>query len=381
MNDTTAPAATHHWKVDQLDLYDFRNCARLQATFGPGINWIAGQNGQGKTSVLEALYVCITGESFRTPLLRDLIRYEQPGFNIHLHCTKHDVEQKIRMRYTPTEKQVWYNQTLYPSRAPLCGRFPCVIMTSEDLQCIRGAPQERRQLIDSHLAQIDPLYLHHQSRYTRALKQRNSLLKERELSLLAVWESQLASAGAYIALRRFQAVSHLSPLAEKRYSRFTPFAKTFTLHYETDAPVSSEQMEVLVQYYQNAYLENRNRESLAGTTLLGPHRDDLLFLLDGHRARAFASEGEQRSCMNALRMAQLDAFKQETGVEPILLIDDLALSLDPTRTISFLQQLQEPSQVFVTTAQSHNDALFHSLCETPIRFQSFIMHEGFIARH
>lgn len=375
-----ALAETHHWSVDQLELCDFRNCVRLQTSFGPGINWISGQNGQGKTSVLEALYVCITGQSFRTPLLRDLIRYEQPGFNVQLYCTKHDVEQKIRMRYTPTEKQVWYNQTLYPSRAPLCGRFPCVIMTSEDLQCIRGAPQERRTLIDAHIAQIDPLYLHHQSRYTRALKQRNSLLKERAFSLLAVWEAQLSQAGAYIALRRFQTIKRLSPLAEKRYSRFTPFAKTFSLEYETEAPVISEQTEALVDYYQNAYLENRHRESLAGTTLLGPHRDDLIFLLDGHRARSFASEGEQRSCMNALRMAELDALKQETGIEPILLIDDLALSLDPTRTISFLQQLQEPSQVFVTTAQSHNDALFHSLCENPIHFQFFMMHEGLITR-
>lgn len=363
-----------------LDLHDFRNCTYLQMTFGPGINWISGQNGQGKTSLLEALYVCITGESFRTPWMRDLIRYEQDSFQIQMHCTKHEVQQKIRMRYSPKEKQIWYNQTLYPSRAPLCGRFPCVIVTSEDVQCIRGAPQERRQLIDSYLAQIDPLFLHHQSRYARALKQRNSLLKERTVNSLGIWESQLSHAGAYIALRRFQAIEQLSPLAEARYSRFTPFAKLFQLKYETDAPVHTEQMEILITYYQEEYLKERKRACILGTTLLGPHRDDLLFLLDGHRARAFASEGEQRSCMNALRMAQLDGLKKETGVEPILLIDDLAVSLDVTRTFNFLQQLQEPAQVFVTTAQTYNDAVFHSLHQAPFVFQSFLMHEGLITR-
>ena len=233
-----------------LDLHDFRNCTQLNVTFGPGINWISGQNGQGKTSLLEALYVCLTGESFRTPLLRDLIRYEQPGFSIQVHCTQHEVEQKLRMRYTPKEKQLWYNHTLYPSRASLCGRFPCVVMTSEDVQCIRQGPQERRQLLDSYLAQIDPLYLHHQSRYVRALKQRNSLLKERAVPLMAVWESQLAAAGAYIALRRFQAVQQLSPLAEARYRKLTPFAKTFQLEYETEAPVHTQQIELLAGLLQ-----------------------------------------------------------------------------------------------------------------------------------
>ena len=367
---------SHSWHINQLTLHDFRNCAALDVAFGPGVNWISGQNGQGKTSLLEALHICMTGESFRTSTLRDCLRYEQPSFNLQMHCTKHEVEQKIRIRYTPKEKQIWYNRTLYPSRALLCGRFPCVIMTSEDLQCIRGTPQERRQLLDTYLAQIDPLYLHHQSRYIKALKQRNHLLKERAGTLLAVWETQLATAGAYIALRRFQAIKQLSPLAEQRYSRLSPFAKRFHLQYETEAPVHTEDIESITGYYANAYLQERARACLMGTTLLGPHRDDLLFLLDTHPARAFASEGEQRSCMNALRMAQLDGLKTETGVEPILLIDDLASNLDATRTISFLQQLQEPTQVFVTTAQSHNDALFHALRDKP--FQSFTMHDGTI---
>lgn len=370
----------HCWRVESLELFDFRNCVKTSALFGPGINWICGQNGQGKTSLLEALYVCLTGQSFRTPLLRELIRYAQNGFHIKMHCVRLDVAQTIRMSYTPKEKQVWHNQTLHASCAALCGRFPCVVMTSDDIQCVRGPPQGRRQLLDHYLCQIDPLYSHHQSRYTKSLKQRNFLLKERSFSLLDVWEEQLAQAGAYIAMQRFQATEALSELANKRYQRLTPFAKTFILQYETDAPLHTADLELISRYYLTAYKQQREKESFLGMTLTGPHREDLALLLDEHPVRSFASEGEQRSCISALALAQLDGLKNQTGIEPIVLVDDLAISLDEARTMSFLQQLQDVSQVFITTAQAHHETLLRSLCDPTHTFQCFMMHDGLMTR-
>lgn len=335
--------------VKALQLRDFRNYEQVSIAFSPRVNVIAGANAQGKTALLEALYLCIAGRSFRTSQISDLVRYEQPHFHVETRFNKNTVDQRIRITYGEGERKILYNSTTCQSATSLLGVLPGVSMTSEDIGLIRGSPQMRRHFLDIQIAQTDPLYLHHLTRYQRAMRQRNQLLRQRSTSTINTWEEEMAHSAAYLVQGRTVALRELGEHAQQRYHKLSHGAERFGLEYKSGAPFSGSFTDLKL-YYQKQFLEQRGREMQLGMTLSGPHRDDLALTLNEREARSYASEGQQRSCVTALRLAEYDRIRELSGIPPLLLIDDVGISLDAMRLEKLFDQVLDLGQVFLTNA-------------------------------
>jgi len=332
-------------KLHSLYLRNFRNYEEAMTTFSPKLNYIYGENAQGKTNLLEAIYLLITGRSFRTHHLTDLIRFDAPAFYLEAHFEKNGVEQILKLTFDGEGRTIIHNATPIPSLSGLLGILNGVIISPEDNELVKGSPAARRQFLDLQLACENPLYLHHLSRYLRAMKQRNILLRHNKLETIAIWEEPMAESATYLTLKRHETIQQLAK--EKHVD-------SLTLSYQTTAPVNRDS-ETIKTYFLKQYDKYRPREVDQGSTLTGPHRDDLMIYLHGQEARFFASEGQTRSCVTSLRLAQWARLKTVTEETPILCIDDVGISLDSSRENKLYKQLGTLGQVFITSPRKlHN---------------------------
>lgn len=336
-----------------LYLHNFRLYEEAQFQFSPGINVIKGPNAQGKTSILEAIYFLITGHSFRTSQTKDLIRHNAPYFFLEATFVKHTIEQKLRVYYSPSEKKVCYNSTTTPSINSLLGILQGVVFHPDDSAIVKGAPNVRRQLLDIQLAQTDPLYIHHLTRYERAMRQRNHLLRAKSHAAIDSWEYEMSNAAAFIIQQRSLAVTELCKQAQDHYRIICGGNECFHLNYKANGAGDHPLTDIISirDLFRAQYKRHRIREMDLGATLTGPHKDDLLITLNNNEARAFASEGQQRSCIAALRLAEwsrLDLISQEP---PLMLVDDLGTSLDASRRGHMLDYFKTLKQVFISTTE------------------------------
>lgn len=335
--------------IKRIYLRDFRNYAEAVVDFGPAINVLVGDNAQGKTNLLEAIGLLITGRSFRTTHLSELIRFGAHAFYLEALFEKNGIEQILKFAYDGNERKIIHNATSLPSLSALLGILHGVILSPEDRSLVKGSPQTRRHFLDLLLAQANPLYLHHLSRYWKALKQRNALLKCRSLDTISVWEEQMALSAAFLTCRRAQTVSELERLSQTE----TLATERLELGYRSSAlSAAGADTEALHLYFLKQFEKHRKRECDLGITLTGPHRDDLNILLQGKEARQFASEGQQRGCVAALKLAQWKWLHALTEAPPALCIDDLGVSFDPTREEELYKRMQNLGQVFITTARA-----------------------------
>lgn len=328
--------------VRSLFLRDYRLYEEAVFEFAPGVNAIVGPNARGKTSLLEALYYLVCGRSFRNAQQADLIRQGAPHFYLEACFVQHDVEQRLKISCDGKERRIFYNNTPFASVASLLGLLKGVVMVPDDMALIKGSPQARRQFLDYQIAQVDPLYVHHLTRYARAMRQRNCLLKAKQMETLEHWEREMASSAAYLSKQRHQAVAELDQLCCARYAAITQSTHTLKLVYKGN----------LSENLMERYAQMRPREVAVGYTLVGPHRDDVQILLDGKEARLFASEGQQRASVAAMRLAEWHRLRQIGAELPLMLMDDVGMSLDAARCGHLLNQLEGMGQVFLTATHS-----------------------------
>ncbi len=330
-----------------LALYDFRNYQEASFSFSPCLNVIHGSNAQGKTSLLEAIYFLITGRSFRTSDNTDLIRHGASAFHLEATFLKHGIEQRLRVSFSGKEKRLYYNQNPLPTLGSLLGILHGVALTPDDIELVKGAPCNRRDFIDLQIGQVNPLYMHHLSRFARAMRQRNLLLRGKNLLTIESWEHEMALSAAFITEERMRATQEVSLECQKIHSKMVEEDENFSLSYRNNASLQHHQ-----QTYQSYFLEQwnkmRRREMDLGATLIGPHKDDLDLMLYGKEARYFASEGQQRSCVAAMRFAEWERLRNLSNICPLMLIDDLGVSLDEFRRERLLKALNPLGQVFVT---------------------------------
>ncbi len=330
-----------------LYLQNFRLYSEAAFDFTPGINTISGPNASGKTTVLEAIYLLMTGRSFRTAQLGDLIRQGSPYFYVEAAFLKHEVEQRIKISYDGKERKIFFNSSPCRSPSDLLGLLQGALVTPDDAALVKGAPALRRQYLDMQLAQVDPLYVHHLTRYHRAMRQRNCLLKAKNGNGIESWESEMAKAAAYVSLHRAKAIQELQAISRPLQEKLSGSDAALSLKYQTAAPLQSD----LAFYYSELYRKNRRREMDLGMTLHGPHKDDIAILLGEQEARHFGSEGQQRSCVAALRLAEWERLKQQSNELPLMLIDDFGISLDNERKERLMQHIAQLSQVFLTSTE------------------------------
>lgn len=328
-----------------IHLRNFRSYQDDLFEFTPGVNLICGPNAIGKTTILEAIYFLICGRSFRTSQCSDLIRNGADYFSIEAVFIKHGIEQKIKVFSDGKQRKVSYNNTEGLSLSSLFGVLYGVTLTPDDVELVKGAPVIRRQFLDIQIAQTDPLYLHHLTRYQRAMRQRNYLLKSRNLASIEVWELEMARAAGYIETKRHDTLKLLENHTQRVYSEMS--LEVSTIHFTSKNMITGDRAQI-EEKLLHQYERNRRREMELGNTLVGPHKDDILFSLGDNEMRYFASEGQQRTCVASLKLAEWHCLKEMSQVEPLMLFDDLGMSLDQSRKSKVMNYLNGLGQVILT---------------------------------
>ena len=338
--------------LTELTLRDFRLFPELVVRPDPSaVTVFLSANGTGKTSVLEAVHVLATGQSFRTPTASDMVRARRDLAEVHGVLLQGERRVQVDLTLTrgvrATTKRMLVNGQRPRSRAALADALPLTVFTPEGVEVVRGAPEHRRSFLTTLMTDEDPLTSEAVERYTRVLTQRNALLRSlegRALSAnqraeLEVWTEELALEGIALVDLRRDLLARLGPLVTESYEGLAGEARAVELIYETSWTGG------LVEALARAEHDDRYR----GRTGVGPHRDDLQVRLGGHDARRQASQGEQRSLALALRLAGHELVRRRRGVEPILLLDDVFSELDPWRADRLLGMLPG-GQTLVTTA-------------------------------
>ncbi len=332
--------------IKKLTLRHFRNVPLASLEFSGRRQFFVGPNGQGKSNLLEALGCLTALRSFRTADSKVLVMSGQMEAGMACQVESEGRgEERVTIKFRRDGKELWYGDTRVARLADHVGRYPTVVFSSQDLQLIRGVPALRRRWLDLTLSAMDPDYLGSLQSYTRALSERNSLLRRGDgqaVAQIAAFDRVLATHGAAIVALRTRWLSELADEAGKAYQRLTGGAEAARIAYLS--PLIGATGEALL-----AQLEaGRDRDLRMGTTLVGPHRDDLSFEVRGSDARDFASEGQQRSVTLALRLAQAAWFHARCGVRPVLLADDVLGELDSERRLRFWSALDPESQVVAT---------------------------------
>lgn len=339
--------------LESLRFRNFRCFDELTLSLEPGVNWFFGPNATGKTSILEAIYYCISGRSFRTSRPFELIKHTEKAFSIHLLFQKHEVSQNLAISISDQQKQILLNATKYPNFSSLLGVLQGVVFTTEDLNLVKGGPTYRRLFLDIQLAQTDPLYVYHLARYTRALKQRNALLKMRSTQAIEVWENELAKSASYLMQKRASLCESLQVSAQETLRSLSATKDTLNLNYRPSYP-STNPNEICKHLHKQ-----RKRDLDKQSSLTGPHRDDILLHLNEKDLRHYSSEGQKLSCVASLKLAEWTELKKRCGEDPLFLVDDIGACLDSNRTARFLEILSGVKQCFISSPALESNATHH----------------------
>lgn len=328
--------------LKSLYLRNFRNYKEAEVHLSPRLNVFYGDNAQGKTNLLEAIYLIATGRSFRTQSLNELIRTGESFFFIEAEIVRDNVSQTVKISFDGENRRLQLDANSYTSFHPLLGILPSVLYTPYDIELISGSPNDRRRFLNLHLAQSDPLYVHHLTRFWRAMKQRNCLLRAKNKDSIECWEIEMVQSAEYIAKVRAEMVDELKGPLKTQGVRLSSNQET----HELELQISQS------KNYLQQLQKNRQREMDLGLTLTGPHRDDLSLLIDGKAARQFGSEGQKKTAIAALRLAEWERLCKRVGAPALMSIDDLGLHLDETRQKLLQNSLDELGQVFITTPRA-----------------------------
>ena len=345
-------------RVDALALEDWRNYERQSVELSPGLNLVAGANAQGKTNLLEAVH-CLSG--FGSPRAADAALVRHGSERALLHAS---VERRGRSVRIDLEVRAGKGTRALLNKTPVQTRLlgdvcVSVFFGPDELSLVKGSPDGRRRFLDELIVKLRPARDGLRREFERTLKQRNALLKSAPRggsstvsSTLDVWDAALARAGAGLAAARLEALTGLIPLAAKRYAEVAG-AGTLTLEYASSWVAGGEPPDAasLEERLRDAIASARPREIERGVSLVGPQRDDVSVLLGGVDARVFASQGDQRTCALALKLAEHDLLSDALGEEPVLLLDDVFSELDPSRREWLADAVRSIGQTLVSTAE------------------------------
>jgi DNA replication and repair protein RecF len=333
--------------ITKLELNNFRNYAHCVFSPEKGINLIVGENAQGKTNLLEAVFFCCFGRSHRTSREKEMIAYDAPSALVRLSCVRTDTSHELLIRLSRDEgRRIKSDGQPLPRIGELMGLLNCVLFAPEHLSIVKEGPAERRRFLDMELSQTHPAYFFLLQQYMRALRQRNMLLRSvREhpdlLPTLPAWNEQLASLGCKIMQYREDFCARLSLLASQNHREISGGRETLLISYRPDCPAPDEG--ALLDLLSQAQKEDLRRM----TTTRGPHRDEMALTLDGREIRAFGSQGQQRTAALSIKLSELDLIRKETGEWPILMLDDVMSELDERRQTYLLERIL-PVQTLVT---------------------------------
>ena len=337
-------------KIKNLYLKNFRNYAEETFSFDAGLNVLYGRNAQGKTNCAEAVFYLCTGTSPRARKDKQLIRAGESAAFIRADAEIRFGTVRIEADIYENKREIRVNGMKISRNADLLGNINGVFFSPSELRLVQDGPDERRRFLNVSISQLSKSYYTALIRYNKILEQRNALLKNRDLSVvfetLPVWDAQLCRYAAEIAEKRQEFIRELSPLAAERHAYLTDGAEKLEIYSEKKYPATKEEIE---KKLNEEFAENYERDVRLGFTASGPHRDDLKILIGGEEARVYGSQGQARTAALAVKLAEVEIFKEHAGEYPVLILDDVMSELDLPRRRKLLEKLDGVQTVLTCT--------------------------------
>lgn len=332
--------------VKSVEFSNFRNYDHLQLHFDEGTNILYGDNAQGKTNILEGVYLSGTTKSHKGSKDKEMIQFEKEESHIRSIVKKNEKEYQIDMHLRRNgTKGVAVNKVPIKKASELFGILNIVFFSPEDLNIIKNGPSERRRFIDCELCQLDKLYLSDLSRYNKVLNQRNKLLKDINykhdlIETLPMWDVQLLEYGRNIIKKRKEFISEINGIVKDIHSKISGGKEELTLLYEPNIDDI---------FFEDELLKNKNRDLKLCQTTVGPHRDDILFSIKGIDIRKYGSQGQQRTSALSLKLSEIDFVKKSINSTPVLLLDDVLSELDSNRQNYLLNSITDIQTMITCT--------------------------------
>lgn len=315
-------------------------------------NLIIGKNAQGKTNILESIYFLSNLKSVRTSNNLDLIKFEQEKTEINALLEKNNTSIEMDFSYNDEKKKTFALNKVKSTQKDFKNVLKTVLFSTEDLMLLRGAPEDRRKWLDRAISQIYPVYDERISKYEKIRIQKNNLLKNEKFdkSLFDVYNEQLAIAGSNIIYLRRKFLNEIEKIAQIKHKEISQ-EENLKIYYSSTFELG-ETVEEILENYKNALEENYNEEYRKMQSLIGPHRDDIVFFINDNNSLKFASQGQQRTIVLSLKLAELDIIKEKTGTSPILLLDDVLAELDDLRQNYLLGSIDKNTQTIITSVDT-----------------------------
>ena len=342
----------------------FRNIDQCEIHFAPGVNVLLGQNAQGKTNALECIYLFARGKSFRSVGDKELVQFGQKGFSAEISFFAEKREQTLSYRYYEGARRRCRNGAEVDKVSDMLGHFRAVLFSPDHLQLVKGSPEERRNFLNIAISQLDRSYIQHYAAFRRILDNRNYLLKNAQkgqyydVNELQAWTEQLVEECVYITLARQDYIRRISDFAPHHMRLLSGEREILKLAYES--AIVGETADEIKEGYTRAFEAGLKKELQAGCSLYGVHRDDLRLTLNDIDTRSFASQGQQRSVVLALKMAEGEVCQAFCGEVPVYLFDDVLSELDEKRR-AYILSAQENRQTIVTSCEKISSVTAHTI--------------------
>ena len=343
-------------KLTNLQLQNFRNYESVQLEFTDGVHVFIGENAQGKTNLMESIYALAMTKSHRTTNDKELIGWNKEFATIKGTVEKTATKTNLELQFSKKGKIAKVNYLEQKRLSSYLGNLNVILFAPENLTLVKGSPQNRRKFVDMELGQMSSLYLYDLVEYNRVLKQRNTYLKQLAIKkkqpdeYLEVLSEMLSELASKIVFHRLDFMKQLEALAIPIHDQLSLGREKFSVSYQATIPLEDgltpSQMK---EIYMNQFKKNQTREADQATTLIGPHRDDLIFYLNEIPVQTYGSQGQQRSTVLSLKLAEIELMKLSTGEYPLLLLDDVLSELDDDRQTHLIKAIENKVQTFITT--------------------------------
>ncbi|EOT26235.1 DNA replication/repair protein RecF [Enterococcus saccharolyticus] len=343
-------------RLSNLQLQNFRNYDDLSLTFTKNLVIFLGENAQGKTNVLESIFVLAMTRSHRTTNEQELIQWDKNLAAIRGTIERQHTSVPLELFLTKKGRKTKVNHIEQKKLSSYIGQLNVILFAPEDLSLVKGSPQLRRKFLDMEIGQIDPVYLYDLVQYQKVLKQRNQYLKQlaekkqTDELYLEVLTEQLVEFGSKVLIARQKFVKRLEYWASQLHHKISQNKENLVIDYISSVPDAPwDNLEAVQTAFRQALEKVKNKEQFRQVTLAGPHRDDLIFLINEKNVQTFGSQGQQRTTALSVKLAEIDLMKEETGEYPVLLLDDVMSELDDARQLHLLETIEGKVQTFLTT--------------------------------
>ena len=348
-------------RLTAIKLKNFRNYSQLDLDITDNLNVIVGKNAQGKTNLLESIFLCTIGRSPRTSKDKDLILWEKDYARVTINLERNIGKKSIDMYlFNNQNKAIKIDSIGIKKISQLFGTINAIYFSPDELKLIKDSPDERRKFMDIDLCQFDKNYFYNLSNYNKVLMQRNKLLKNPDQNVIketiSIWNEKLVEFGAKIILARLTLIDTLKGYANSIHSTLTTGKEKLDISYIGCVSNNEKNLKEMLLQKLNETIE---KDIHLGYTTVGPHRDDISIVSNGIDLRSFGSQGQQRTAALSLKLAELDVFKSNTGEYPILLLDDVLSELDTDRQKALLDYIK-PIQTFITCTDFNFDIPHHT---------------------